>query len=257
MLYARFITKALDDIVGLGFREPFKKLKNVGLIRGEDDQKMSKSRGNVINPDKIVQELGADSLRVYEMFMGPFDESVKWESKALVGVRRWLDRVAELSNKVEENYQDSHESSKVLEETIQKVKSDILTFKFNTAISAMMIASNKLKDELKISKSLFERFLKILAPFAPHLSQELWEKIGNVGYLDYVDWPKAQIKEADQVLIVVQVNGRFRGKLTVKKDTQQMEIEEQAKKIEKVSKYINDKKAKAIYVPNKLINFLT
>ncbi|MCA9388878.1 leucine--tRNA ligase [Candidatus Berkelbacteria bacterium] len=256
LLYARFITKALDDIVGLGVREPFRKLVNVGLIRAEDGQKMSKSRGNVVNPDEIVAEFGADSLRIYEMFMGPFEESVQWDPKALVGVRRWLDRVWNLSTKLKD-FEDDPQVVKVVEQTIEKVTADIENFRFNTCISAMMIAANKLQEQTSISAELFARYLKILAPFAPHLAQELWERTGNIGYLDDVEWPVAELSEETEVTVIIQVDGKFRGKVTLLKDLEQSLVEERAKAVENVAKFLEGTAPKAIYVPGKLINFLT
>ena len=190
------------------------------------------------------------------MFMGPFEESVQWDPKALVGVRRWLDRVWNLSTKLKD-FEDDPQVVKVVEQTIEKVTADIENFRFNTCISAMMIAANKLQEQTSISAELFARYLKILAPFAPHLAQELWERTGNIGYLDDVEWPVAELSEETEVTVIIQVDGKFRGKVTLLKDLEQSLVEERAKAVENVAKFLEGTAPKAIYVPGKLINFLT
>ncbi|MFW0838054.1 MAG: leucine--tRNA ligase [Candidatus Komeilibacteria bacterium] len=252
LLYARFWNMVLFDLGFVPIEEPFKKLINQGLILGPDGEKMSKSRGNVINPDSVVEEYGADTLRLYEMFMGPLEDSKPWDTKSIVGVRRFLDKVYRLSDKIGNADKDNI----LLHKTIKKVGEDIVGFRFNTAISAMMIFINEAKI---ISKNDWEKFLIILSPFAPHLAEELWHRLGYQDSIFLSDWPQYDKKLAqdDKFELVVQVNGKVRDKVLVKTGISQIEVEKLIQKSDKVQKYLDGATVKKIiYVPNKLVNIV-
>ena len=257
LIYARFWHKFLFDIGVINYEEPFTRLQHVGLIMAEDGRKMSKRWGNVINPDDIVEEYGADAMRVYEMFMGPFSQACAWSTNGLVGARRFLDKIFLLSDRIEHDYQDVKEVNNLLHKTIKKVGDDIQEFKFNTAISAMMIFVNKVSKQEKISKESFEMFLRILAPFAPFLCEELWSGLGNNESVFKEKWPEydpALIID-ETIELVLQVNGKVRDRIQVEADIS----EEGAKKIaldsEIIKKWTDGKKIlKVIYVKGKLVN---
>jgi len=253
LMYARFFTKALHDAGLIDFNEPFLKLRNQGMILAEDGRKMSKSLGNVINPDEVVENLGADSLRLYEMFMGPLEDAKPWSTDGIKGVRRFLEKVIKLevtNNKTQNNA--------LLNKTIKKVTDDIENMKFNTAISAMMIFVNEVQKE-GISKEDFEKFLIILAPFAPHLVEELWEQLGNKESIFLQSWPKYDKKliKDDVVQLVIQVNGKMRDSIETSVDISENEAKEKALASEKIKKWTEDKEIiKMIFVKNKLINIV-
>ncbi|MFW0862628.1 MAG: leucine--tRNA ligase [Candidatus Komeilibacteria bacterium] len=253
LLYARFWNMVLFDLGHVPIEEPFAKLINQGLILGPDGEKMSKSRGNVINPDEVVEAYGADTLRMYEMFMGPLEDAKPWDTKGIIGIRRFLDKVNAL--KVEDiNLGDSHIS--LLHKTIKKVGEDIADFRFNTAISAMMILINEVKA---LDKESYEKFLIILAPFAPHLCEELWFNLGNKESIFKEKWPNYDEKylKEDSFELVFQVNGKVRDKLNVKVGITQKEVEELVKSSERVQKFLEgNEPKKVIYVPNKLVNIV-
>jgi leucyl-tRNA synthetase len=269
LLYSRFITKFLRDEGWLSFGEPFLMLRHQGLILGEDGHKMSKSKGNVVNPDELIAKFGADTVRMYEMFMGPFEDGAPWDPKSILGVNRFLVRVwkygeRSIADLTKENgATDAGTGNSLLHRTIKKVGEDIEQFKFNTAISALMILLNGLEEGAALSKTEFGAFVKILHPFAPHLAQELWARLGNAGYLDFEPWPAyapALVQEA-QVALVVQVNGRVRATLTAGAAI----AEEEAKKLalgdQKVQTALGGKAPKkVIYVgkpDKKLVNIVT
>jgi len=263
LIYARFWHKFLYDIGAVNYDEPFTKLKHVGLIMGEDGRKMSKRWGNVINPDEIVAEFGADSLRVYEMFMGPFTQAVNWNTKGLVGARKFLEKVVALAEV--NKYQEDKKIKSLLHKTIKKVSADIEGFAFNTAVSALMILVNEITDyknknsALPLSKKELEEFFQILAPFAPHLSEELWEKLGNKGSLFQSVWPKCDPKLIkDEVInLVVQINGKLRATLEVASDISEKEALALAQADESIKKWLVGKEiAKKIFVPGKLLNIV-
>jgi leucyl-tRNA synthetase len=238
LLYSRFWHKFLYDLDYVSTKEPFKKLVNQGMILGEDGQKMSKSRGNVINPDKVVAEYGADSLRLYEMFMGPLESMKPWNMQGVEGVHRFLQKVwrmvineetGELDGGAKEAEPDEA-TLRLLHQTIKKVGSDIETFGFNTAISAMMIFVNHLIKQTVRPKSVIERFILVLAPFAPHIAEELWEKLGHTGSLAYKPWPeydKELVKEKE-IELAVQVNGKIKVRIVVPADSAEEYIKTQA-----------------------------
>lgn len=253
LLYARFWNMVLLDLGFVPVEEPFKKLINQGLILGPDGEKMSKSRGNVVNPDDVVEEYGADTLRMYEMFMGPLEDAKPWDTKGILGIRRFLDKVNALAV---ENNKLSDKDNSLLHKTIKKVGEDIADFKFNTAISAMMILINEVRV---LDKESYEKFLIILAPFAPHLCEELWNKLGHKESIFKEEWPvyNEELIKEESFELVFQVNGKVRDKIEVKIGITQKEVEELVKKSERVQMFLENKEPKkVIYVPNKLINIV-
>ena len=265
LLYARFWHKVLYELKIVPTSEPFYKLVNQGMILGSDNQKMSKSKGNVINPNEIIDEYGADTLRVYEMFMGPLIDSKPWNTKTMEGARKWLERVWRLYEKwfnheliLNEQKQDD-ETESIYQETIKEVTSNIEELKFNIAISKMMVYINHLYklDEISNIKYLND-FLILLNPFAPHIAEELMEQINPIKISEQ-SWPKYDenkiIKKS--VVISIQVNGKLRGTLEIGANDDEEQIKNQALKVENVAKFIGDKKIKkTIYIKDKNINFV-
>ncbi len=222
LLYSRFITKFLYDEGYVSFIEPFKKLRHIGLIMGADGTKMSKSKGNVVNPDEIVAEFGADATRLYLMFMGPFDDGTPWDAKGILGVERFLKRFWKYCNDLLEQKASAPAASErpfaknVLHRTIKKVGEDIEAFKFNTAISSLMILLNKLEVSAPLDKDELASLVKIVHPFVPHMAQELWSLMGNQSYVDFEPWPAydpALIAE-EKITIVFQVNGKTKASVS-------------------------------------------
>ncbi|MFC1644716.1 leucine--tRNA ligase [Patescibacteria group bacterium] len=266
LIYARFWHKFLFDIGVVNHEEPFTRLQHVGLIMAEDGRKMSKRWGNVINPDDIVEVYGADALRVYEMFMGPFSQSTVWSTKGLTGAKKFLDRVWRLFDEKElydckgdcDGAPDGMPT--LLHKTIQKVSKDIENFDFNTAISQMMIFVNEATGHQRLPKSGMEKFLRILAPFAPHMAEEIWrEKFGNEQSIFLSDWPKhnPDLIVDEKVELVVQVNGKVRDKITVDADIDEVGAKELALESENVQKHMEGKEIrKVIFVPGKLISLV-
>ncbi|MDP2656013.1 MAG: leucine--tRNA ligase [bacterium] len=267
LLYARFITKALRDMKFLKFDEPFLKLRNQGMILGEDGEKMSKSRGNVINPDTINEEYGADSLRIYEMFLGPLNDVMPWNTRSISGVRRFLDKIwtmyhtaihADLPEK-----QTDPTLIKIINKTIKKVSSDIESMSFNTAISTMMICVNAMHKVQTtghtIARDTLESFAVLLSPFAPHMAEELWELLGHADGITYTTWPvydEALTKDIT-VTVAVQINGKSRGQICTPPDATQDEVQTLALADEAIKKWTNGKEIKkVIFVPGRLINFV-
>jgi len=267
LLYARFWHKVLFDAGVVSTREPFQKLVNQGMILGEDNQKMSKSRGNVINPDKIITQYGADSLRLYEMFMGPLEQSKPWNMQGVEGVFRFLSRAwrfiidedtGSLNRQVITADPDAGQN-KLMHQTIRKVTEDIEGMRYNTAIAAMMEFLNEAQRWEVRPISLVRDFVLILSPFAPHIAEELWEKLGNTDSLAYQSWPEfnPEFLIESQIEIVVQVNGKLRGRVVVPRDADQVYVLTGAKSDPSISQYLDGKTIrKEIYVPGKLINFV-
>lgn len=258
LLYSRFWHKFLKDIGVSKTEEPFKKMKNQGMILASDNRKMSKRWGNVINPDEIVKTYGADTLRVYEMFMGPFDQSLPWSTESIIGSRRFIERVYRLSSKVSKNKTNS-ELEKVLHKTIKKVNEDIENFAFNTAISSMMIFVNEAEKHESISVSDFKMFLQILAPFAPHFTDELWHEMGERKSIHISGWPKYNPKKIieDSMKIVVQVNGKVRSELSISIYATEDQIKEIALKDKVIMSWVNGADIKrVIYVKGRLVNIV-
>ncbi|MBU0732072.1 leucine--tRNA ligase [Patescibacteria group bacterium] len=265
LIYARFFYKALKD---LGFikidkkidhNEPFSQLRNQGMILGEDHQKMSKSLGNVVNPDDVVKEYGADTFRMYEMFMGAFEEVKPWDPKSIIGIRRFLDRVWKLQEKVSEA--DGPETIIASShKTIKKVTEDIEEFGFNTAIAQMMIMVNDFSKLEHIPKKAYKQFIILLYPFAPHITSEIWERLDGEGSnIMKEKWPKYDSKLAidEEIELVVQINGKIRDKILVSKDIKEDEAVKLALDSDKVQNFVSDKKIRTqIFVPGKLINIV-
>ncbi|MFZ3589371.1 leucine--tRNA ligase [Bacillus sp. DJP31] len=263
LLYARFWHKFLYDIGIVPTKEPFQKLFNQGMILGENNEKMSKSKGNVVNPDDIVASHGADTLRLYEMFMGPLEASIAWSENGLDGSRRFLDRVWRLF--VEENGELSpkftNEGGKGLEkiyhQTVKKVTEDYEGLRFNTAISQMMVFINEAYKATELPKEYMVGFVKLLSPIAPHVTEELWEKLGYTDTLSYAEWPtfdESKLIE-DEVEIVVQVNGKLKAKLLVPTGATKEEMEEIALADVLVKEQLEGKTIrKIVVVPGKLVN---
>lgn len=260
LLYSRFFTKVLHRYGYIDFDEPFMKLCHQGMILGEDGEKMSKSRGNVINPDEVIRAYGADTLRVYEMFMGPFEAMKPWNTKGIEGAYRFLQKVWRLyeeGNVVDQNSSESIE--RLLHKTIKKVTDDIENFRFNTAISAMMVLANEMMKEKQISKNSLEKLVLILSPFAPHLCEEVWEGLGNDSTLAYEKWPTfdESLTVDTTFELVLAVNGKKRSSAEVSKDISSEEAIEIALKDESIKRNIEGKQViKKIYVPGKLVNIV-
>lgn len=261
LLYARFWHKVLYDIGVVPTKEPFQQLFNQGMILGENNEKMSKSKGNVVNPDDIVASHGADTLRLYEMFMGPLDASIAWSENGLDGARRFLDRVwrlfvqdnGELSEKITDA--PNQELEKAYHQTVKKVTEDYAELRFNTAISQMMVFINDAYKANTLPKEYVEGFVKMIAPVAPHIGEELWSKLGYNETITYASWPTfdgSKLVE-DEVEIVVQIMGKVRAKLTMSKDASKEEMEQLA--LEAIKEQIEGKTVrKVIVVPGKLVN---
>ena len=261
LLYSRFWHHVLYDLGYVSTKEPFQKLFNQGMIQGEDGQKMSKSRGIVINPDDVVKEYGADSFRLYEMFMGPLDKSKPWKTKGLQGCYRFLQKVWRLFNddskKIKENC-SSEETLKILHQTIKKVTEDVDSLRFNTAVSQLMILTNHLISVKTLDKDVIHTFLVLLNPFAPHISEEINEKLGY-DILTSTIWPKFDndLIVEDTVTIAVQFNGKMRGTVLVNIDSKEEIIRRAVDDDDNLKKYfLNMKEIKTIYINNKLINFV-
>jgi len=271
LLYARFWHKVLFDLGYVSTKEPFLRLVNQGIILGEDGRKMSKSFGNVINPDDVIAKYGADTLRLFEMFMGPLEQVKPWNTKGVEGVHRFLNRVwrlfihddpeateAMLNASVQDVPLES-EMLRLLHKTMKKVSEDIETLRFNTAISQMMIFVNELNKRTVHPKSMMETFVLLLAPFAPHLSEELWKLLGHPTSLAFEPWPvfDPDLTVDDEIEIVLQVNGKVRGKLLVAKGTDKAALEKMARTTDRVLPHLDGKTiVKIIAVPEKLVNIV-
>ncbi len=262
LMYARFWHKVLYDLGHVSTPEPFMKLVNQGLILGEDSQKMSKSRGNVVNPDDVIREYGADAMRLYEMFMGPLTQVKPWSTHGVEGVYRFLQRVWRLyagaDNRLHPHVQDvepTPEQKKILHKTIKKVGEDIEALSFNTAIAQMMIFVNELTPAEIRPRSILEPFVLVLAPFAPHIAEELWHMLGHTQSLTWEPFPEYDpaLTVDDAVTLVLQVNGKIRERVDVKKGLPKAEAEKLA--IEKLHKWLEGKTiVKVVAVPDKLVN---
>jgi len=257
LIYARFWHKFLYDLGIVSTDEPFQKLYHVGLIQAEDGRKMSKRYGNIINPDDIINEYGADSLRVYEMFIGPFSQNISWSTNGLKGARRFLDKVWNLQYKVSSD-EENKDIKFILNKTIKKVTEDIEQFSFNTAISQMMIFINKVSNYNNISRESFNKFLIILFPFAPHITEEIYDSLNSTSILD-TTWPKYDKNFIidKNIKFVVYVNGKMRDVILIQNNLEQDDILNVLKDNIKIQKYINGKEIKKIiFVKNKMINFV-
>jgi leucyl-tRNA synthetase len=265
LIYARFWHKFLYDIRAVSTIEPFIKLQHVGLIMGEDGRKMSKRFGNVVNPDDIVKNYGADSLRLYEMFMGPFDQQIAWSTSGLSGTRRFIERVWKLKEKIknkvyaELEQKESNKIEVVIHKTIKKVTEDIQNMRFNTAISSLMIAVNEIEKYQSISKEQYQKILQLLAPFAPHFTEELWTSLGNKKSIHLSVWPKydSTMIVDEEVTIMIQINGKLRGSFVAPANSDNQSLEKMAKENDEVKKWLNGKSiVKVVVVPKRLVNIV-
>ncbi len=259
LLYARFWHKVLFDLGLVNSKEPFQRLVNQGMILGEDNQKMSKSRGNVINPDDIVKSMGADTLRLYEMFMGPLEVSKPWVTAGLVGVSRFLERLYAMGEKPLADVEPTGDLLKLLHRTIKKVSGDTATLNFNTAISAMMVLSTEAAKLEALPRSLWSALVRMVSAYAPHLAEELWEKMGGKESVSRAGWPgfDPALCEDNEDTIVVQVNGKLRGDFKASKGSSKEELEKAARALPRLAEYLNGKNVlKVIVVPAKLVNFV-
>ena len=257
LLYARFWNQFLYNIGLVPNKEPFDKRTLHGMILGPDGEKMSKSKGNVINPHSIVEEFGADALRVYEMFIGDYEKDAAWSTNGLKGCKRFLDRVWKIGEKL--NDKQGYQNEVLVNQTIKKVSDDIENIKYNTAVSALMILLNNYEDEESITKDEYRTLLHLLNPFAPHITEELNEKYSLGKPLCESNWPKYDETkiENDNYELVFQVNGKVRGKMEVSKETSKQEMEKLAKENENVKKFIDGKEiVKIITIKGKLVNIV-
>ena len=259
LLYSRFWHKFLYDIGVVSTKEPYAKRTSHGMILGENGEKMSKSRGNVVNPDEIVREYGADTMRLYEMFIGDFEKSAPWSSASIKGCKRFLDRIWALQDVVVDGdtYRDELRAS--FHKTIKKVTEDIEELKFNTAIASMMSLLNQITAVGSINRAEFKTFLILLNPFAPHITEELFEQMNYGGMVTEASWPTYDEAECveDTIELVVQVNGKLRGKLVVAADISKDDVISAAKEEPHVKEAISGKNVvKEIYVPGKLVSIV-
>jgi leucyl-tRNA synthetase len=276
LLYARFWHNVLFDLGYLSKPEPFQRLVNQGIILGQDSQKMSKSRGNIVNPDEVIDEYGADAFRCYEMFMGPLEQMKPWSMRGVEGVSRFLARVWrlmmdenqggdwELSPRIQDIAPDKSQL-KLVHATIKKVTEDIESLSFNTAISQMMVFVNAFTNVEKIPITAMRSFLVLLNPFAPHLTSQLWETLGarfpndttEIAQQTWPDYDQAMLVE-DEVEIVVQINGKMRARLKVATDASEETLKKAALTQPKIAESIAGKEIrKIVIVPNKLVNIVT
>ena len=265
LLYARFWHKFLYDLGVVPTKEPFQKLVNQGMILGSNHEKMSKSKGNVVNPDDIVEQYGADTLRLYEMFMGPLDASIPWSEEGLGGAHKFINRVWNLLIDENDNLRDrvttinNHDLDKIYNETVKKVTEDYEAMHFNTAISQLMVFVNNAYKADSLPLEYVEGLVKLLSPVVPHITEELWSKLGHVGSIAYAKWPtydESKLVE-DVVEIVVQINGKVRQHLQVSKDASREELQDLALNDERIKQELVDKEVKkVIAVPGKLVSIV-
>ena len=267
LLYSRFWHHVLYDLGLVSTKEPFKKLYNQGMILGDDGTKMSKSRGNVINPEEIMDKYGSDSIRLYEMFMGPLNKSKPWSTKGLQGCYRFLNKLwsiiinenGDLSSKIVDKDEEDKDTLFLHNQTIKKLADDIENLHFNTAVSQLMIYCNHLQKCNTISKKIIEELVIISSPFVPHLSEEFWSLLGHSETITYQTWPQFDdnLLQLDEVTVIVQVNGKLRANINIPKDLEEKDVVTEALSIDNVDKYTSDGDiVKTIYVPNKLLNFV-
>ena len=266
LLYARFWHHVLYDLGLVSTKEPFQKLFNQGMIQGEDGSKMSKSRGNVINPDEIIESTGADSLRLFEMFMGPLEKAKPWSTTGLQGSHRFLNRIWRIFDFenggiqiTDEDPSEDKKLYKLLHRTVMKVTNDIKNLRFNTAISALMTLGNKMKSRLTISRENAETFILLMSPFVPHIAEEIWHRLGHTKTISYESWPTYDeiFAKEDLINIAVQVNGKLRGEFQIDNDTDVEILEQTAKELPEIQKWTDGKEIlKVVVVPNRLVNIV-
>ena len=265
LLYARFWHKFLYDLGVVPTKEPFMKLFNQGMILGTDGNKMSKSKGNVVNPDHVVDQYGADTLRVYEMFMGPLDASIAWSENGLESTRRFLERIWRLyvaeDGSLSERIQDAENPAleRVYHQTVKKVTEDYEILHFNTAISQMMIFLNATKDQDIIPKAYAQGLIQLLAPLAPHICEEIWQKLGHQDSISHVAWPSYEeaLTIEDQVEVVVQINGKIKAKVMVEANMAADALGELALNLPEIQAQLEGKTLrKVVAIPNRLVNIV-
>jgi len=258
LLYSRFWHKFLYDIGVVPTKEPYAKRTSHGMILGENGEKMSKSRGNVVNPDEIVDIYGADTMRLYEMFVGDFEKAAPWSPKSIKGCRRFLERVWALKDKVQPGGEYSKEHETMIHRTIRKVGEDADNLKANTAIAAMMSMLNEFYDK-GVNMAEYKTLLTLLNPFAPHITEELWEQLGCEGLLSVAKWPEYDEAKTveDMVDIAVQVNGKLKTAVKLPAGCEKQEAVDAALKEEKVQRAIEGKQmVKQIFVPGRIVNLV-
>lgn len=259
LLYSRFWHKFLYDLGVVPTKEPYMKRTSHGMILGEDHQKMSKSRGNVVNPDDIIRDYGADTLRTYEMFIGDFSSTAIWSDEGVRGCRKYLERVYNMIDLVEDGDQYSKDLEVSIHQTIKKVTEDYENLKFNTAVASLMSLSNDMRAAGKITKADFKTYITLLNPVAPHITEELWEMAGFEGKLNQTSWPSYDEKKLvkDEFEMPVQINGKVRGKVIMPIDANKDDALEAAKSDSNIKNHIADKEIrKIIYVPGKILNIV-
>jgi len=259
LLYSRFFTKALHKHGYIDFDEPFKKLRHQGIVLAEDGRKMSKSLENVINPDEIVEKFGADTLRLYEMFMGPLEDSKSWNTKSIIGLKRFLEKVWKLKSMINDQGSTNNKLEILLNKTIKKVTEDIENLRFNTAISAMMILVNEMEKQKNILNSQFSILNSLLAPFAPHIAEELWQQLGRKDSIFLEKWPEYDPKlvKDEEITLIIQINGKLRDQIKAPAGVKEEEAKRLALESKKVIKYMEGKNIqKVIFVKDRLINFV-
>jgi leucyl-tRNA synthetase len=263
LLYSRFIYQFLHDlgVVPAGIPEPYQKRMSHGVILGPDGQRMSKSRGNVVVPDDYVKKVGADAVRAYLMFIGPFDATMAWNERALMGVKRFLDRFEALfKDNLHARPAGSAQARGLVNRLARQVGEDIEVFKFNTALAKMMETLNSLSEAGgQVSDRELEALVKLIAPFAPFLSEECWQALGKKGSVHSSDWPvyDPSLELAEAITVAVQINGKLRGTLEIQHGEAQAEISKRAAELESVARHLADKQVvKEIYVPERTINFV-
>ena len=258
LLYSRFWHKFLYDIGVVPFPEPYHKRTSHGMILGEGGEKMSKSRGNVVNPNDVVAQYGTDTMRTYIMFIGDFEKAAAWSDNAVKGCKRFLDRIWNLADKVADGSGYGKDNEALIHKTIKKVGDDIESMKFNTAIAALMTLTNQFYDK-GVNRAEFHTMLQLLSPFAPHLADELWERFGFEGFASTSPWPKYDLSKtiADEVTIAVQVGGKLKTTVTVPVDSTQDAVLAAVTQDAKIVKLMEGKEVvKTIHVPNKLVNLI-
>ena len=266
LLYSRFWHHVLYDLGLVSTKEPFKKLFNQGMILGSDGTKMSKSRGNVINPDETVDMYGSDSLRIYEMFMGPLDKGKPWSTTGLQGCSRFIKKLwsvlvdddGNISKNVCDDAADN-ETNQMLHQMIMKVSDNLENLHFNTCVSEFMIFTNHIQSLEKLNRDLIKSFIILINPFMPHLAQEFWELIGESNELSYESWPSydKNVAQLDIITIAVQINGKRRSEIQISRNESDHDVISKAKTDKKVSTYLTESEIiKEIYIKEKIVNIV-